>query len=186
MMPAMPHSLGLFPMIIALALAGPAGLRSFDEFPETVIDYYSVSATTADGLREQMRQRGPNNGGTNDATARAYYTFDWSATTRDGRTCDAKVSIHTRIRFPRHSNPAAMTPPMRAEWTRFIRELESHEVGHIALAYDALPKLKAAIESGSCSGAQARAGKVDDELRRRQEAFDNDARLKVMGLRSVE
>ena len=172
--------------IAALALAAPDALRRFDDYPQTQIDYYVVSATTASDLRAELRRLGPNDGGANDATARAYYTFAWEARSDGPKACNATVSITTRIRFPRHANPAAMSPALRAEWTRFIRALEHHEVGHIAIAYEALPKIKAAIESGPCPGAQERANAVDKEFRRKQEAFDADPLNKVTGLREVD
>ena len=169
----------------ALALAPAAHARSFDDYPDTRVDYYYVSGTTAAQLREEMRRLGPNNGGANHATARAFYTFDWSATGDARGRCRADVRISTRIRFPRHTNPAALSPQLRDEWTRFIRALERHEVGHVRLAYDALPTLKNALEAGSCAGAEARASKVDIELRRKQEAFDRDPANRVPGLREV-
>lgn len=172
-------------VLAALALNAPDAMRRFDDFPETRIDYYTVSGTTARELREALRRLGPNNGGTDHASARAYYTYRWEASTAGPKPCNATLSITTSIRFPRHANPAAMSPALRAEWTRFLRELEHHEVGHIELAYAAIPKIKAAIESGPCSGAEARANRVDAEFRRKQEAFDADPANRVLSLRDV-
>lgn len=179
-------SLAISNLIAALTLAAPADLRRFDDYPDTQIDHYTVSGTTADEIREQIRKRGPNNGGTSDAAARAWYTYDWLATSGGTRGCKATVKIITRIRFPRHANPAHLSPAMRAEWTRFTRDLEHHEVGHIELAYRYLPKFKAALENGPCQSAQKRAGKVDAELQRKQEAFDASPANKVPGMRQVD
>lgn len=179
----------LFPLVAIpaiAALAPSSEARRFDDYPETRIDHYTVTATTARELREEMRRRGPNNGGTHDVAARAYYTFDWSASSQGPKPCNATVTISTSVRFPLHTDPAALSPALRAEWTRFIRELERHEVGHVALAYAALPKLKEAIEQGPCPGAEARANRVDAELRRQQEAFDADPANRVLALRDLE
>jgi predicted secreted Zn-dependent protease len=181
----MMHSFATASLLAALTLAAPADLRRFEDYPDTQIEYYTVSGTTAQEIREQIRRRGPNNGGTSDAAARAWYTYDWSATSAGPKSCKATVKISTRIRFPRHANPASLTPAMRAEWMRFTRDLEHHEVGHVALAYRWLPKFKAALENGPCSGAERRAGKVDAELQRKQEAFDASPANKVPGMREV-
>lgn len=171
------------PVLSALAPASPEQLRSFDDYPATRIDYYYVEGTSARALRAQMRNLGPRNGGTQDATARAFYTFDIGYTQEGPKPCNAAVTLRTHIRFPRHKYPAAMSPRLRTEWTRYIRELEHHELGHVALAYAALPKLKAAIESGSCRTAAGRTRGIDAELRRKQEAFDANPANRVRDLR---
>lgn len=176
-------------LITALAIAtasdAPSDMRRFADFPETTIEYYTVTAATASELRDQMLRRGPNHGGANNATARAYYTFDWSATNGGPKPCTATVQLRTRVRFPRHANPAKLSPLMRAEWNRFISDLEHHELGHVELAYKALPKIKAAIERGPCPGAERRVNTVDAELRRKQEAFDANSENRVLGIREL-
>ena len=171
-----------FPLFVLLVAALPvASAQTFADYPRTKIQYYHLSATTADGLRVQMRQRGPNYVVGDHVAARAYYTFNWVVTERGPKRCNARVRIKTRVIFPKHTNLEALPPRLRYDWDRFIVALEKHEMGHIRLAYDAMPRLKAALENGPCKTAYRRAAKVERELERKQEAFDADPANRARG-----
>ena len=164
--------MGLAGGLATAPLAVPATAQSFTDYPRTKIEYYTVSATNARDLRRQIRERGPgySEGGT--VTARAFYTFKWTLRSDGPKRCKARLSIDSKVIFPRHSNPGAMPSELRADWQRFLIELERHEMQHIRLAYRALPKLRAALENGHCKNAYSRAAKVEAALDRQQRAFD--------------
>ncbi|MEM6475688.1 MAG: DUF922 domain-containing protein [Pseudomonadota bacterium] len=153
-------------------MAVPATAQSFADYPRTKIEYYTVSATNPRDLRRQIRNRGPGDSGGGTVTARAFYTFKWTLRTNGPKRCKARLTIDSKVIFPKHSNPNGLSPELRADWERFIRELERHEMQHIRLAYRALPKLRAALENGHCKSAYNRAAKVEAALNRQQRAFD--------------
>ncbi|MEM9501923.1 MAG: DUF922 domain-containing protein [Pseudomonadota bacterium] len=166
---------GILATTLALStgwFCAPVSAQSFADYPDTEIRYYWVEGMTGAELRAELEERGPlgNDGATVDATA-SYY-LEWQLSSAGPRLCNADITITTWVIFPRHRNPDALPPETRARWLANIAALEAHEMGHIEMAYDALPDLRRALENGSCEGANRRADAVMSRLRRAQEAYD--------------
>lgn len=158
--------------LVAASFGVPASAQSFSDYPDTEIRYYWVDGTTGADIRAQLEARGPSGDDGSTVDARASYVIEWNLTSAGPGHCNADLTMATWIIFPRHRNPDILPPETRARWDRNIAALEAHEVGHIELAYAALPELTRALESGSCEGANRRAERVMNRLRRDQRAFD--------------
>ncbi|MEO0871573.1 MAG: DUF922 domain-containing protein [Pseudomonadota bacterium] len=166
-----------FLLIVTLTLAGfanpgPAMAQRFSDYPETSIYYYEVTGKRARAVRADINRKRPAafDGGTR-FDARANYYFSW--TTRGaGPRCSATLMIDTSVRFPKLAASAQLSRKEQAKWDTYVDALEAHEVGHIALAYEAMPDIRAALEDGPCDLSSERAKVVLDELAMRQQEFD--------------
>ncbi|MEM7664722.1 MAG: DUF922 domain-containing protein [Pseudomonadota bacterium] len=158
--------------LLAGSLGASVSAQSFGDYPDTEIRYYWVDGTNGEELRAQLEQRGPAGDDGSTVDARASYYLEWQLSSAGARRCVADITITTWITFPRHRNPDVLSPETRARWDSNIAALEAHEVGHIELAYAALPDLRRALENGSCEGASRRADVVLSRLRREQKAYD--------------
>lgn len=92
---------------------------------------YSVSATTVDGLKREMKRRGPKG--------------FWAYTTwRVNWTGSCAVRLKINYTMPKHSNPDAMSPELRRQWDAMVAALISHEREHGAHGLAAAREVEAA------------------------------------------
>lgn len=84
----------------------------------TVVErVYTVDATTAQGLREQMKQRGPD----------GFWAYtDWYVRW----TGSCKTTVDIRYILPQHANEAALDPVLRQKWRAMLSALRAHEARH--------------------------------------------------------
>ena len=100
--------------LLLLGLAAPAVAEP--ALSES-IRFYRVSALTADGLRKEMAQNGPEG-----YWGYGRWTLRWSA--------NCKVRLKTTIDLPRHSRPTALPPDLRRAWDAMVTALLAHERQH--------------------------------------------------------
>ncbi|MEW9920498.1 DUF922 domain-containing protein [Marimonas sp. MJW-29] len=79
--------------------------------------HYEVSATTARGLANEMRRKGPKG-----FWAYTRWEIRWSG------GCNVKVQVNYTM--PRHRNPDAMDPRMRQSFQTMLERLMAHERQH--------------------------------------------------------
>lgn len=109
---------------------------------------YSVTATTADGLKAQMRDRGPRG--------------VWAITRWEVRwTTTCQVSLQITYMIPQHARPNQIPTNLRAKWDRMISALVAHEQKHGAHGMQAAHEL---VQNG-CRNASAIVQKWDREDR---------------------
>jgi len=81
------------------------------------ITYYDVSALTSDGLRREMRRKGP----------RGYWAYaQWWVSWTD--MCD--ITVTQTIEMPRHTRLDDLPPELRVRWDSMVRALLRHERLH--------------------------------------------------------
>ncbi|MEM6858659.1 MAG: DUF922 domain-containing protein [Pseudomonadota bacterium] len=166
-----------FLFIATVILAGlvnqaPAKAQRFADYPETNVEYYEVTGKRARAVRADINRKRPAafDGGPR-FDARASYYFSWT-TRGSGPRCNATLTIETSVRIPKLAASAQLSKKDQARWSDYVEALEAHEVGHIALAYKAMPDIRAALEGGPCESANDRAKVILDNLAMRQREFD--------------
>ncbi|MEO0370282.1 MAG: DUF922 domain-containing protein [Pseudomonadota bacterium] len=105
-------------VVIVLLIVGASTLSAFaNPSVKTAWQYYTVTATTPQGLRSQMLQlRG------DDVWGVTRWQVDWTASCR--------VSVDIIYTIPRHARRSAMPADLLARWDRMIVALRSHEQRH--------------------------------------------------------
>ncbi|SFE14184.1 Predicted secreted Zn-dependent protease [Sulfitobacter brevis] len=99
---------------------------------------YEVTATSVNGLIEQMNKRGP----------RGYWAFtEWHV--RWSRSC--KLEVDVAYILPQHANPSAMPAQVRRKFDAMLTALTQHEAQH------GLHSIQAAreIEADKCQNGDA-------------------------------
>lgn len=82
-----------------------------------MVRHYTVSATTIAGLKQEMRQRGPN----------GFWAFtEWYVRW----TGSCRLSVEVTYTMPKHANPGAMPAAVRQKWDAMLRALTAHEENH--------------------------------------------------------
>ena len=148
----------------------------YPEYPETSIIYYDVAGDTPMEVRWAIMRRGPpgNDGQGVDALTR--WRVGWSLRSNASGGCDAEIQFETSITLPRLRDDSAFSDEEKLAWDRYLWALIDHEYGHVAIAYDALPALQYALESGPCETANERGQIVVDDTNWLQIQFDRDTR----------
>lgn len=99
---------------------------------------YTVDATTAEGLRNQMKNRGPN----------GFWAYtDWYVKW----TGNCKLSVEITYTMPKHKNPSKMDPSLRKRWKALVAALRKHEKKHGAHGVQAAQE----IEKTNCANGDA-------------------------------
>ena len=147
----------------------------------TKYSYYPISGATAEAIYSNMLRRGPHVNG------QKAYAATSATTSQDGKLLQAKSCIvqdyRLRINFvislPQMKNESMLRPSDRARWRQFAQFLKKHEETHrsiwLGCAQDMENKARA-INSPSCAGADAKAAKLWEQMRktcgREHDAFD--------------
>ncbi len=112
---------------------------------------YAVDATTAKGLRQQMKERGP----------KGY----WAYTRWDIRwTGGCRVTVKVAYTMPKHKNPSALSPDMRRRFDAMLANLMAHEKQHGQHGIDAAHE----IYRANCNGGMD----IIRKYNRMDEAYD--------------
>lgn len=160
-----------------------SGLQPAQAQPPTVtqIKYYTVEATTAQSLNQQMIARGPLHG-----PGRAYANIvakpNYSGQLVQGPTCrleDFTVSAEFTMTLPKLGDGATLSPDLSARWESFQVFVRRHEEGHRAIWIETMDKAQrriSALSAATCPQLQARIDGVFQEEwsagERRQDAYD--------------
>jgi len=147
----------------------------------TKYTYYSIGGATAGAIYSNMLRRGPHVNG------QKAYAATSATTSQDGRLVQAKscivqdyrLKIDFVIRLPQIKNESVLPPSDRSRWRSFAQFLKKHEETHrsiwLACAQDLENKARA-IAVDNCAGADAKAAKLWDQMRRtcsrKHDAFD--------------
>lgn len=133
---------------ICFAFSAPVGAE-----PNIIIDEqpYAVNALTARGLVRQMSTRGRI----------GFWAFTRGWVSWKGQ-CEVTVKI--RYTLPEHTNPDAMSPELRAKWTRMTTAMRRHEERHGQHSINAGRE----IEQAGCQGGLA----ILRKWRQQDKAYD--------------
>ncbi|MBC8036696.1 MAG: DUF922 domain-containing protein [Rhizobiales bacterium] len=147
----------------------------------TKYSYYSISGTTASAIYSNMLRRGPHVNG------QKAYAATSATTSQDGKLLQAKscivqeyrLKIDFVIRLPQIKNESVLPPTDRSRWKQFAKFLKKHEETHRAIWLECAQDLEnkaRAINAESCAGADEKAAKLWDQMRktcsRKHDAFD--------------
>lgn len=159
--------------------------------PPTVTDikYYTVNATTADSLDQQMIARGPMHG-----PGRAYANIvakpDYSGQLVQGQSCRLKdfiVRAEFTMTLPKLGAGARLSPDLKARWDSFEAFVRRHEEGHRDIWIDTMRKAETRISALRAPTCQQLEGMIDrafqEEWRageRRQDDYDRADQQKLV------
>ena len=159
------------------------GMQSAQAQPPTVtkIKYYTVNATTAESLDQQMISRGPVHG-----PGRAYANIvarpDYAGQLVQGRTCKLEnftVTAQFTMTLPKLGGGAKLSRDLAARWESFQGFVRRHEEGHRAIWIETMDKAQrriSGLSAPTCPHLQAQIdGVFQEEWRageRRQDAYD--------------
>jgi predicted secreted Zn-dependent protease len=179
----------VFVAFIALG-AVLSGLESARAEPPTVtkINYYTVEATTAQSLNEQMITRGPMHG-----PGRAYANIvakpDYSGQLVQGSTCrveDFLIEAEFIMTLPRLGAGTKLSRDVATRWESFQSFVRRHEEGHRTIWIETMDKAQTritALRAPSCQELQVRIdGAFQEEWsagERRQDAYDRADQQKL-------
>ncbi|NBR90556.1 MAG: DUF922 domain-containing protein [Rhodobacteraceae bacterium] len=124
----------------AVALVGVSLAGAVEAKPKVSVSekYYTVDATTVDGLLKQMGQRGPN----------GYWAYtDW----RIKWTGSCALSATVTYTLPKHKNEAKLDPALQKKWKAMTTALKKHEEKHGANGVQAATE----IEQTKCANGDA-------------------------------
>lgn len=130
-------NIGVLALGVALGFGGLSTAHAKPKVTET-IKTYTVSATSLEGLAQEMDQKGP----------KGYWAYTgWYVKW----TGDCKLSVTVDITLPKHKNPAKMPADVREKFDTMLVALTEHERQHgrhgIAAAEE--------IERAGCAGGDA-------------------------------
>ena len=114
----------------ALLMAAPAfagGIKT-----QLNYEYYAVDGRSALDVINSMLRHGPDYGG-DHAYATTKVDVDPKLAPSAGGSCSgSNLTLEARftVTLPRHSAPATMAPSTRAQYSRFLGELKTHELKH--------------------------------------------------------
>jgi predicted secreted Zn-dependent protease len=103
--------------------------------------HYEINGTTADELRSQMDQLGPEDefGQRHDAFTEWYidWSYPYSIVNKDCATGPIEVTITITSTFPKWNNPQDASKELVNKWNAYLSILQTHEDGHKQIAIDA-------------------------------------------------
>jgi predicted secreted Zn-dependent protease len=145
------------------------------------IQYYDVTGSTACELRMSMNELRPKDPYEHDRSVDAftdwYISWNWPGYGTDD--CDlsaAVVEYRIQVILPRWEPPADAPPELIIQWKTYIHNLVIHEKGHGDNILNHYLDVKTAIQSATCSTAEAAAQKVLDQLRQFDTNYDSETR----------
>lgn len=172
-----------------LAVAAPFGGLAAKPVTTTKIVRYTVSASTASGLDEQMSSLGPYHG-----SERAYANIvvrpNYDGKLVQGRFCrleNFKVTAGFTMTLPILAPGVKLSKTLNSQWKSFSSFARRHEETHRAIWLECLAKAERralALRVSDCGTLSREVDKVFEAewqvCERRQAAFDASERSKLM------
>jgi predicted secreted Zn-dependent protease len=145
------------------------------------IIYYDITGSTANELRRSMdklRPKDPYDGNKPvDSYTDWYISWNWPGYGTDPCDLSAAVVTYTiKVIMPRWKAPANAFPELVAKWEKYIQSLVLHEKEHVTNIANNYLHVKTAIQSGTCSTAEAKAQKALDVLREFDSRYDRETK----------
>ncbi|WP_157046562.1 DUF922 domain-containing protein [Roseovarius sp. BRH_c41] len=130
-------NVGILAIGLMFAVSGGTPAQAKPKVTET-IKTYAVSATSLQGLIQEMDQKGP----------KTYWAFtEWYVRW----TGDCKLSVTVDITLPKHKNPEKMPADLRQKFDTMLAALTAHERQHGRHGIEAAQE----IERAACVGGDA-------------------------------
>jgi len=143
--------------------------------------YYDITGSTESELRKSMNQLRPKDPYDNnrpvDAYTDWYISWNWPGYGID--TCDltaAVVSYKIKLTVPRWQAPANASHELIAKWDKYIQSLVLHEKGHVENVVNNYLSVKTAIQSATCTTADAAGQKALEPLRKFDSSYDSETK----------
>lgn len=155
---------------------------------ETRYEYYDVGGRTAADIRQKLDKNGVRwtDGRVYDAVTRWSVRWSYQYAEVDGECRISRVVTYVDvvIRLPRWNDRDGAPASLRNRWDRYISALHRHELGHRRFGIRAAAEIEAAIADMSPAAdcrtlgttANAMGGRILDEYRREEIAYDRDTR----------
>lgn len=122
-------------IIVTATIFGFQAISSIDK--KITQDTYNVSGLSRDSLVGEFRRENPRGYA---ATTNWWVEWDWKC----------RVTYYATVKFPEHSDLAALSIVHRNDWARFITKLKLHEYTHVKHGESAAQEVKESM----CFGAE--------------------------------
>lgn len=182
------RSIGLATALLAVALPFGGGVTA-KPVTNTKILHYSISASTARGLDDQMSSLGPYHG-----SERAYANIvikpNYDGKLVQGRFCrleNFKVTADFTMTLPVLAPGLKLTKSLNSKWKSFSAFARRHEETHRAIWLECLAKAERrvlALRVADCGTLSREVDRIFENewqiCERRQQAFDASERTKLL------
>lgn len=145
------------------------------------IVYYDVNGSTAHELRTSMNKLRPKDPHTDNHPVDAYtdWYISWNWPGYGTENCDlsaAHVTYSIKVILPRWVQPIDVSSELIIQWETYIQNLLIHEKGHVDNVVNNYLSVDAAIQSATCSTANAQAEKALATLREFDLNYDRETK----------
>lgn len=121
---------------------------------QVVMDYYYLQANNIDELKAAIENRRADNPERKHFMANTSTRVRWNWDGYGQETCDLhtlRLSYDIVVTFPRWDTPEHLPDADKTAWVKFINDLATHEMGHIQVAYEQLPRMENASKPPTAS-----------------------------------
>lgn len=143
---------------------------------QVVMDYYYLQANNIDELKAAIENRRADNPERKHFMANTSTRVRWNWDGYGQETCDLhtlRLSYDIVVTFPRWDTPEHLPDADKTAWVKFINDLATHEMGHIQVAYEQLPRMEKRIQTADCLTADGHARGAMEELRQANYRYDD-------------
>jgi len=145
-----------------IAAAAPAAVSGGDLPPRFVIQnakvaHYSISGSTAEELRDEMKRKGP----------RGWHAYtDWNLSWN----C-RKVTVTCTVTLPSW-NPEKQEPELQRKFRTYWNNLARHEQGHVDIVYRMVETNRQRVRAMDCLAASLAWAETLRNISRESEEYD--------------
>ncbi|MFN4147319.1 MAG: DUF922 domain-containing protein [Runella sp.] len=144
--------------------------------PNVQMQYYYLYAHTVEDLQKVIEERRKQDPKAKHfmAKTRTHVRWNWEGYGKD--TCNLhtlRLTSQIVVQFPRWQVPDYLPQADKKRWAEFIKALAEHELGHVKVALEELPKMEKRIRQADCRTADGHAKGAMEEMRQAQLRYDD-------------
>lgn len=141
--------------------------------PDTDMDYYTVSGSSAAEIRDSLNAQHPVSG----FDGHTAWHVSWTWPGYGSADCDlrsASLETQLKVSLPVWQPPAGADPALVLQWNNYAGNLAAHEQGHVQRARQGFAKMQQILHDSTCADADAKLNVVLGEMRAADAQYDAD------------